>query len=57
MMTVKVKQRFHDKDRFSKVYEVGSVCEFSKERAIHLIKLGLVESIQKVEKKTKAEEE
>lgn len=42
MMKVKVIKEFHDKDRFSKVYPVGTVCDFDDERAKTLISLGLV---------------
>lgn len=42
-MRVKVIHEFHDKDRFSKVYPVGIVCDFDDERARVLMSLGLVE--------------
>lgn len=43
MITVKVKQEFHDKDNFSKVYQVGSIHSFDDERAKNLVALGLAE--------------
>lgn len=43
-MTVRIKQEFHDKDNFGKVYSVGSICEFEKGRAKELISRGLAES-------------
>lgn len=47
MMTVRIKQEFHDKDNFGKVYSVGSICEFDKGRARELINRGLVETFFK----------
>jgi len=47
MTTVKIKQEFHDRDRFSKVYPAGSVCEFEDGRAEELISKGLAEMISK----------
>lgn len=46
-MTVRIKQEFHDKDNFGKVYSVGSICEFDKGRAKELINRGLVETFFK----------
>lgn len=45
MTAVKIIQEFHDKDRFSKVYLVGDVCEFDKSRAQSLISKGLVKAV------------
>lgn len=45
MTTVRIKQEFHDKDRFSKVYPVGSVCDFEDGRAKELISKGLAEMV------------
>jgi len=42
MQKVTVLTAFRDKDNFSKVYSAGSVVEFTKERAEHLKRLGLV---------------
>lgn len=52
MMNVRIKQEFRDKDNFLKIYPVGSVCEFEDKRAKHLIGLGLVESVEKLRKKS-----
>lgn len=41
MTTVIIKQEFHDKDLFSKVYAAGSVCEFDDGRASELVSKGL----------------
>lgn len=46
-MKVVVLQEFRDKDKFSKVYPVGTVCEFDDERANRLIGFGIVEPEQK----------
>lgn len=45
MITVRIKQEFHDRDNFSKVYPVGSVCEFDNGRAEELISKGLAEKV------------
>lgn len=45
MTTVRIKQEFRDKDRFSKIYPVGSICEFEDGRAKELISRGLVEAV------------
>ena len=45
MMNVRIKQRFHDKDNFMKVYETGDVCRFDTARAKYLIELGMAEVI------------
>lgn len=45
MITVKIKQEFHDKDNFSKIYSVGSVCSFEDERAHDLVSRDLAEII------------
>ena len=42
MQKVTVLTTFRDKDNFAKVYTAGSEVEFSKERAEHLKRLGLV---------------
>jgi len=42
MQNVTVLTAFRDKDNFTKAYAVGSEIEFTKERAEHLKKLGLV---------------
>ena len=44
-MNVRIKQRFHDKDNFMKVYEAGDVCKFDTARAKYLIELGMAEVI------------
>lgn len=49
MISVRIKQKFHDKDNYSKVYEIGDVCKFDNERAALLVSLGLAETVsQKV---------
>lgn len=45
MTEVRIIQEFHDKDRFSKIYFVGDVCEFDESRARALISKGLAEAI------------
>ena len=45
MMKVKIKQEFHDIKNYSKIYHVDEVHEFCKERALHLIDLGIVEKV------------
>lgn len=45
MKTVRIKQEFHDKDNFLKVYPVGSVCSFEDERAHDLVVRDLAEII------------
>ena len=47
MTTVRIKQEFHDKDRFSVIYPVGSVQKFEDARAEMLISKGLAELISK----------
>lgn len=57
MISVRVKQRFHDKDDFSKVYEIGDVCKLNDKRAKDLAELGLVEMMaQKKQGNRKLEE-
>lgn len=41
-MIVRILTRFHDKDNFTKVYEVDDVVDFEPKRALELIKLSLV---------------
>ena len=53
MKTVSVKQEFHDKDNFLKVYPVGSVCSFEDERAHDLVVMGLAEIITGSDEKPK----
>lgn len=45
MTVVKIIQEFRDKDRFSKIYLVGDICEFDENRALSLISKGLAELI------------
>lgn len=45
MTTVRIKQEFRDRDSFSKIYLVGSVCEFDDGRAGELISKGLAEKV------------
>ena len=45
MKIVRIKQEFHDKDNFSKIYPVGSVCSFEDERAHDLVSRDLAEII------------
>lgn len=45
MMKVKIKQEFHDIKDYSKIYHVDEVHEFHKDRALHLIDLGIVEKV------------
>ena len=45
MTLVKIIQEFRDKDRFSKIYLVGDICEFDENRALSLISKGLAELI------------
>ena len=45
MVKVKVKQEFHDKNDYSKIYHIDEVHEFCKDRASHLIDLGIVEKV------------
>lgn len=45
-MKVKVLIRFHDKNDFTKVYEVDEVVEFEAERVSELLKLSLIEELK-----------
>ena len=49
-MKVKVKISFHDASNFAKVYQVGDVVEFSKERVEALRRLDLVAPFDEEEK-------
>lgn len=51
MKTVRIKQEFHDKDNFSKIYPVGSVCSFEDERAHDLVSRDLAEIISDTDEK------
>lgn len=51
MKTVRIKQEFHDKDNFSKIYPAGSVCSFEDERAHDLVSRDLAEIISDTDEK------
>lgn len=55
MMTVRVLIEFHDKDNFARIYHVGEIVQFNKERAKNLINLNIVESYRE-SKRVKASE-
>lgn len=45
-MELKIKKTFRDKDNFSKVYNIGDVVDFEKNRAEYIISLGLAEKVE-----------
>jgi hypothetical protein len=45
-MELKIKKIFRDKDNFSKVYNIGDVVDFEKNRAEYIISLGLAEKVE-----------
>lgn len=45
-MELKIKKTFRDKDNFSKVYNIGDVVDFEKNRAEYIISLGLAEKAE-----------
>ncbi len=47
MITVRIKQEFRDKDRYSVIYPAGELRAFEDERAKSLVKRGLAEFVQK----------
>lgn len=45
-MKLKILKTFRDKDIFSKIYNIGDVVDFEKNRAEYIISLGLAEKAE-----------